>query len=263
MIGNILNTFYNDGNCTPLELAQIAQYAENEYFGKPCGLMDQTACASGGFIFIDFKDPQRPRLETYPFDLTSHGYSLFIVNTGGNHADLTDDYASIPADMKGVAAHYGKTVLREINAADFYRDIKELRAAKGDLAILRTIHFLNENARVAELTDYLKTGEGQFLDIIKQSGDSSYKLLQNVYTNKAPSEQGISLALALTERFIKKSCGGNGACRVHGGGFAGTIQAFIPCGQADAYQAETERVFGAGSSVRLSVRLPGAIAIPQ
>ncbi len=259
MMGNILSHLYNDGKVDNVEIAKMSQFAENKYFGKPCGLMDQTACAVGGFITIDFADPKNPIIKKMDFDLTAEGYSLCIVNTGGNHADLNADYASVPAEMKAVAAILGQPVLRGLTAADVVAKVPELREKVGDRAILRALHFIAENDRVAEQVKALEAGDVKgFLEGVLASGNSSYKYLQNVYTTKNVEEQGLSLALCLTEN---KLAGTGAAWRVHGGGFAGTIQAFVPTALAEEYKAYMNGVFGDEACHILSVRLAGAIML--
>ena len=259
MIGNVLNYMYNDGTVDNKEIAQMAQYAENVYFGKPCGLMDQMACAVGGFISIDFEDKNDPKVDKIDFDLNRAGYAMCIVNTGGNHADLNDDYASVPREMKGVAALLGKTVLRECTADEVISAAGEIREKLGDRAFMRAMHFFSENERVEKISDALKAGDiDAFLSGIKDSGSSSFKFLQNVYTTKNVEEQGISLALCLTERFIS---GSRAAARVHGGGFAGTIQVFLPSEIAEEYKTYIESVFGSGSCYMLSLRGAGAVCL--
>ena len=259
MIGNILNHLYNDGRVPNVEIAKMAQFAENRYFGKPCGLMDQTACAVGGFITIDFADPTAPVIEKMDFDLTAAGYSLCIVNTGGNHADLNEDYASVPAEMKAVARALGVSVLRETTEEAVIANIVRLRSEVGDRAILRALHFFNENRRVAAQVEALRAGDFEaFKAGVTASGNSSFKYLQNVYTNKNIAEQGLSLALCLTEDFL---AGTGAVSRVHGGGFAGTIQAFVPVHDTAAYAARMNAVFGEGACHILSVRPSGACRI--
>ncbi len=259
MIGNILNYLYNDGKVSNVEIAKMAQFAENQYFGKPCGLMDQTACAVGGFITIDFADPATPVIEKMDFDLTAAGYSLCIVNTGGNHADLNEDYASVPAEMKAVAKELGVSVLRETTEDAVLANIRTLREKVGDRAIMRALHFFNENRRVAAQVEALRAGDIEaFKAGVTASGNSSFKYLQNVYTNKNITEQGLSLALCLTEDFLS----GTGAVsRVHGGGFAGTIQAFVPVDKTADYAAKMDAVFGEHACHILSVRPSGACRI--
>ena len=259
MIGNILNYIYNGGKVDNVEIAKLSQYAENVFFGKPCGLMDQVACACGGIVAIDFKDPKAPIIEKLDFDITKAGYNLCIVSTGGNHADLTDDYASVPAEMKGVAAHFGKTVLRELDADTVKKEIPALREKLGDRAILRALHFFNENERVANQTAALKSGDlDAFFDGVKASGRSSFCYLQNVYTTKNVSEQGLSLALCLAESYLADK---KAAWRVHGGGFAGTIQAFVPAADAEGFRAVIDSAFGEGACIILRVRPRGAIKV--
>ncbi len=259
MVGNILNYFYNDGKVENPEIAKIAQYAENVFFGKPCGLMDQTACAVGGFVAIDFKDPKNPIIEKLDFDLTGAGYSLCIVNTGGNHADLNDDYASVPSEMKAVAAHFGKSVLRELDEGELIAGIGALREKVGDRAIMRALHFMEENKRVTYQTEALRKNDlATFFKGVHESGSSSFKYLQNVYTTKNVSEQGLSLALCLAEKAL---AGKDAAWRVHGGGFAGTIQAFIRNEDIPAFREMLDLAFGKGATTVLKVRPYGAIKI--
>ena len=260
MIGNILRSLY-DNDITDIEIAKIAQYAENEFFGKPCGLMDQTACAVGGFIAIDFADPKNPIVEKPSFDLSALGYSLCIVNTGGNHADLNEDYASVPAEMKAVAKALGKTVLRECDEDALLEAIPMLRETVGDRAILRALHFFAENRRVAVQSEALKAGDvDTFLAYVKKSGQSSFMYLQNVYTTKNIAEQGLSLALSLADGFLSVA-ERPAAWRVHGGGFAGTVQAFVPNENAREFAALMDSVFGEGACHILKIRQKGAIAI--
>lgn len=260
MVGNIMRTLYGN-DVDDVTIAKLAQYAENKYFGKPCGLMDQTACAVGGFISIDFADPKNPIVGKPAFDLSALGYSLCIVNTGGNHADLNADYASVPAEMKAVAAHFGKEVLREISLGEIISAIPALREKTGDRAIMRAIHFVNENARVTEQAKALENGDlSAFFDGVRASGNSSFKFLQNVYTVKNVEEQGLSLALAVTEDFLSK-VEKPSACRVHGGGFAGTIQAFMPESVTADYAALMDGVFGEGATYVLRIRNKGAICV--
>ena len=256
MVGNILNYFYNDGKISGVEIAKISQYAENVYFGKPCGLMDQIACAVGGFVFIDFKDAKNPIVDPIGFSLTDAGYSLCIVNTGGNHADLNDDYASVPAEMKSVAKELGAPVLRGFTEADIIAAIPSLREKVGDRAVLRALHFVRENNRVGEIRAALKMGDvNAFLSGVLASGSSSFEYLQNVFTTINVKEQGLSLALALTDGYLKgKGC----AYRVHGGGFAGTIQVFIKNELIPGYVEMIDSVFGKGSAMELKIRPVGA-----
>ena len=262
MIGNLLNHLYNDGKVSNVEIAKMAQYSENVYFGKPCGLMDQTACAVGGFITIDFRDPSAPVIEKLDFDLTAAGYALCITDTGGNHADLTPDYAAVPAEMKAVAKCLGKEVLRETDKDAVLANMSALREKCGDRAVLRALHFFAENDRVGEQVDALKAGDtDKFLRLAIESGSSSFRWLQNVYTTKNVAEQGVSLALCLSEGWLRARCGDKCGYRVHGGGFAGTIQAFVPVKDADDYAAFMEQYFGAGKVYILRVRPEGAIRL--
>ncbi len=259
MVGNILNFFYNDGKVENTEIAKMAQYAENVFFGKPCGLMDQMACAVGGFVHIDFKNTKKPVIEKIPFDLSASGYALCIVNTGGNHADLNDDYASVPAEMKSVAKLFGAEYLRQISKKRVLDNIQGIRGAVGDRAILRAIHFFNENERVTKQARALKNGNlSTFFRYTKESGRSSFMYLQNVFTTKNVSEQGLSLALAITDSVMS---GKGGAFRVHGGGFAGTIQAFVPFSLVEKYRSAIDSAFGRGACHVLRIRKYGAIKV--
>ena len=256
MIGNILNHLYNGGEVDNKEIAKIAQFSENVYFGKPCGLMDQMACAVGGFVYIDFADEKNPVVNPIRFSLGDHGYSLCIVNTGGSHSNLNDDYASVPGEMKSVARALGGEVLRGKSKAQLLKAMPALRSEIGDRAILRAMHFLSENDRVESAKAALRSGNiGEFFRNVRASGNSSYKFLQNVFTTQNVSEQGLSLALCLTEEFLDTHAG---ACRVHGGGFAGTIQAFIKNTDVEEYRALMDSVFGEGATMPLFVRPLGA-----
>ena len=258
MVGTILNHFYNDGQIGYMELSQISQYAENAHFGKPCGLMDQVACAAGGFVYIDFGNSDSPAAERVELNLAEHGYSLCIVNTGGSHANLTDDYAAVPAEMKRIAAFFGKPVLRGITKEELLQNAAALRQTAGDRAVLRALHFIKENARVERLIQALKDGDiSTFLTVIKESGRSSAELLQNYYSPKAPEEQGITLACAIAEELLGES----GAWRVHGGGFAGTMQAFVPHDKMTTFKEAMETVFGVGAVTELAVRPFGAAVV--
>ena len=258
LIGTIVSYLYNDGAIDAVTIAVIGQYAENVYFGKPCGLMDQMACSVGNLVHVDFADTKDPKIEKIDYDLGSHGYSLCITDTKGSHADLTDEYAAIPEEMKSVAACFGKDVLRGITMEDILSRIDELREKAGDRAVLRAIHFIEENERVKRCVTTLKADDTEgFLKTIKSSGDSSYKYLQNVYCNSDVSHQNVSLALAVSETLLKE----NGVCRVHGGGFAGTIQAFVKDEAVKTYMEGMNRVFGAGSCKVLKIRKYGGIRI--
>ncbi len=259
MIGNILNHLYNDGEIDNAEIAKIAQYAENIFFGKPCGLMDQMSCAVGSILAIDFADPLSPVIEQLDFDLAAAGYSLCITNTGGNHADLTDDYAAIPAEMKSIAAYFGKHVLREVDEESVIRSIPVLREKYGDRAVLRSLHFFAENRRVTTLKAALRENDlDAFFAGVLASGRSSFCYLQNAYTPKNFLEQGLSLALCLTEKCLSDK---RAAWRVHGGGFAGTVQAFVPTEDVPLYRATMDAAFGAGSCMALRIRPLGAVKL--
>ena len=261
LVGTILSHLYNGGTVSPIKVAQIAQYAENVYFGKPSGLMDQTASSVGGFIAIDFKDTDSPIIESIPADFEKFGHALCIVDAKGDHADLTDEYASIPTEMKRVAAFFDCENLRQLSLDDIMLNINDLRREFGDRAVLRAIHFFNENDRVDKLIHAIKNGNfGDFLSSVKESGDSSYKYLQNIYANTDVKHQCLSIALNLAENALHRK----GACRVHGGGFAGTIQAFVPLEDLQQFKMNIERVFGSGSCHVLSVRsVGGTEVIPE
>lgn len=254
----ILSHLYNDGKIDAVTAAIVSQYAENVYFGKPSGLMDQMASSVGSVIAIDFADTDKPVIEEIEFDLKGFGHALCIVDTGGNHADLTPEYAAIPVEMKAVAGYFGQEYLRGVDQDAFMKAIPELRKQFGDRAVLRSLHFFDDDRIAAEEAAALKNGDFEgFKFLVNRSGLSSETRLQNVFATVNPEEQGLSLALALTKRFL----GENGACRVHGGGFAGTIQAFVPFELLDAYQQEMEAVFGKGSFYRLSIRAAGGTKV--
>ena len=255
LIGAIINQLFNDGKVDPIENAIIGQYSENNYFGKPCGLMDQTACAMGGLITIDFKDPSKPVVKKVNFDFVATGFSLVITDTGGSHANLNDEYASLPIDMKAVAAELGARVLREVTLEQVVEIIPKIREKVGDRAILRAIHFQGDNQRVVDQVEALERNDfNAFLKMVVESGYSSYMYNQNIYPVTNAREQGVSLALALSEMVLK----GKGAWRVHGGGFAGTIQAFVPQSLLDKYIDTLEHVYGKGSCHNLFIRHQGS-----
>lgn len=257
MIGNILNHFYNKGRISPVELAKAGKYAENEFFGKPCGLMDQAACAVGGLSYIDFADRTSPYVEKLNFDFASCGYILCLVNTGGSHAKLTDEYASLPAEMKLIASAYSKEVLRTVNRQTFFADIASLRKQYGDRAVLRAIHYFEENDRVEAQRVAIKSGDyDTFFANVTKSGNSSFKYLQNVFCVNNVTEQGLSLALALCDKVGVIS-------RVHGGGFAGTVQAWLRPEQKEEFRSVLESVFGEGSCMFLGVRPYGAVTFDE
>ena len=259
MCGSILNHLYANDRFDNPTLAKMAQYAENVFFGKPCGLMDQMACAVGGLLTIDFEDPKAPVITPLSYSLTEAGYRLCIVNTGGNHADLNEDYASVPAEMKSVAKVFGKETLRGLTEADILSRAAILRETVGDRALMRAIHFIRENDRVKVQAQHLQNGDTQaFLSLVKASGLSSFQYLQNVYTIKNVAEQGLSLALCVTEGWLgQHPC----AWRVHGGGFAGTIQAFVTEELAPTYAQKMDEIFGEGATMTLRVRPVGATPI--
>ena len=258
LVVTIISHLYNDGNIDPVTAAQIAQYAENVYFGKPSGLLDQMASSVGGFTFIDFKDPAKPVIQKVDFDITEAGYALCVVDTGGSHADLTGEYAAIPQEMKQVAAFFGKEVLRDLEKDQFYRRLGEVRKATSDRAVLRAMHFFDEDPLAEEERNALQQGDMEsFQKMILASGASSFQRLQNVFASVSPLEQGLTLALALSQRVLE----GKGAWRVHGGGFAGTIQAFVPLDLLEDYRRELESVFGEGACHVLSIRQAGGTKV--
>lgn len=251
LVGTILSGLYNDFSVTPVEIAQISQFAENIYFGKPSGLMDQMASSVGSFITIDFKDPSKPVIEAIDFDFAKSGHRLCIIDTKGDHADLTPEYAAIPSEMRSVAQFFGKSVLREITREDVMNNISALREKVGDRAVLRALHFFSDSERVGKEAAALRSRDfKKFLSLINESGDSSYKYLQNIYPSSAPADQGLATALYLASDILD----GEGACRVHGGGFAGTIQAFVPEEKLSVFKRRMEEVFGEGSCYVLSIR---------
>jgi len=251
LTGAILSSLYNDGSIAPAELAMIGQAAENLHFGKPCGLMDQMSSALGGIVTIDFQHPKAPVVRKLEVDFASQGWSLCIVNTKGSHADLTPEYAAIKGEMNQVAGHFGKAVLRDVPEQGFYDELPSLAGRFSHRALLRSIHFFEENRRVDAMVAALDAGNlAEYLKQVNASGRSSAQYLQNTWAMTRPAEQPIPLGLALTERFLA----GEGACRVHGGGFAGTIQAYIPLNRRREYTKAMEAVFGPGSVIELSVR---------
>lgn len=258
MVGAIISELFNDGKLDPVQNAIIGQYAENNFFGKPCGLMDQTACAMGGLITIDFEDPSKPIVKKVNFDFVSTGFALVITDTGGNHADLNDEYASLPTDMKAVAAELGKKVLRQVTLEQVVDIAPKIREKVGDRALLRAYHFLGDNQRVVDQVAALEKNDFKsFLNMVIESGYSSYMYNQNIFPVNNVREQGVSLALALSEMVLK----GQGAWRVHGGGFAGTIQAFVPQNLLDKYVTTLEHVYGKGSCHKLFIRAKGSVKV--
>ncbi len=258
LIGTVLNYMFNDGKISPVEIAQIAQFSENKYFDKPCGLMDQMASSVGGFVEIDFKDTKEPVITKLDFDFASCGHSLCIVNTGGSHADLTPEYGAVRTEMESAAAVFGKKVLREVCPEDFYSKVAEVREKAGDRAVLRAMHFFADNARVDLEAEALSKGDFEsFKAGVIESGRSSYMYNQNVYPSSAPQDQPLSIGLCIAERLLKDK----GAWRVHGGGFAGTMQAFVPNEILDEYITEMKKVFGEKSCYVLSIRPCGGVKV--
>ena len=258
LLGVVINHLFCADAFTPVEIAQMGQGAENAYFGKPSGLMDQMASSVGGAVSIDFADPAKPVVRSVAVDLNALGYALCILDSGASHADLTGEYAAVPQEMKAVAAFFGKEVLREVDEAQVLASLPALRAAAGDRAVLRALHFFADDARVEGEADALARGDmDAFLALVKESGRSSWELLQNITPAGAVGEQAMAVALAVAERALK----GRGACRVHGGGFAGTIQAFVPLDSLEAFRAETEGALGAGSCHVLSIRPVGGTVL--
>ncbi len=258
LLGNICNALYADNRFTPVELAQMGQYAENVHFHKPCGLMDQMASSVGGAVAIDFANPVKPVVHPVKFDFSSTGYALCIVDTGGNHADLTEEYAAIPREMGAVAKYFGKDVLSEVKSEQVLRSIPELRKACDDRAVLRAMHFYREDGRAQGESDALERGDFEaFLHLVQNSGESSYCLLQNVYPSSVPAEQPVSIAIAVGSAVL----GGRGAIRVHGGGFGGTVQAFVPSVLLSQFRDGMEAVLGEGCCHVLQIRPIGGMTI--
>ena len=258
LIGTIISGLYNNMEIDMVTIAKVGQFAENVFFGKPCGLMDQCACAVGGLISIDFNDPAAPVVKHVDVDFSKYNHSLCIVDTKGSHADLTDEYAAVPTEMEKIAHYFNKEVLRDVDEEEFYTCIRSLREFAGDRAVLRAIHFFNENNRVGKLVNALDQDDFDgFKHYIQESGNSSYKFLQNVYASSDPQNQAVSLALALSENIL----GNHGVCRVHGGGFAGTIQAFVENDYVEIYKKEIEKFFGQGSCLVLKVRAKGGCKV--
>lgn len=250
LIASIVSGLYNEMRIDPVDVAKIGQHAENVYFGKPCGLMDQMACAIGNMVHIDFADPDNPETEVLECDLSKLGYSLCITDTQGSHADLTEDYAAVPAEMHAVAACFGKEVLHDISQEQLYERMKEIRETCGDRAFLRAWHFFEENKRVRKEVEAVKSGQMElFLQQVQASGDSSYKYLQNIYSNADIKRQNIAFALALSEAQLLD----HGVSRVHGGGFAGTIQSFVKKEYADDFRDDMNAIFGEKSCIELQI----------
>ena len=258
LVGTIVSGLYNDMKIDPVTIAKAGQYAENVYFGKPCGLMDQMACSVGNMVHIDFKYPDNPEVERIEFDFSKTGYCLCITNTRGSHSNLTDEYAAVPAEMKKVAELLGHEVLRPVSLDDILKNISMLREKAGDRAVLRAIHFVEENKRANQEAEALQHGDlWEFLKLVKESGNSSFKYLQNIYTNSDVTTQNVSIALAVSDSILTNE----EASRVHGGGFAGTIQAFVKNDHAEKYREVMDSVFGEGSCDILKIRKYGGIKV--
>ena len=256
LIGAIINGLFFDGKVSQPEIARIGQYAENVYFGKPCGLMDQTASAVGGLVTIDFLDKENPVIESVDFDFSACGHALCIIDSGAGHADLTDEYAAITKEMRSICDHFGKEVLTQIDEKDFYAAIPVLREKCGDRAVMRCIHFYQENARVPMQVAALERGDfDAFLHLIKESGHSSWMYLQNVIPAGYKAHQDVAVALCLCEKYLQ----GKGGYRVHGGGFAGTVQAFVPFDILEDFRAGIDAVLGEGACHVLSIRPQGGV----
>ena len=259
LMGTIINHISGCG-LTPVEIAQIGQYAENVYFGKPCGLMDQMASSVGNIIGIDFENPLAPLTETIDYDFSHSGYSLCIIDCGADHADLTDEYAAIPGELEKVCAFFGKQYLRQVDEALFYSKVNELRRAVGDRAVLRAMHVFEENKRVEKEIAALKANDFEgYLAQVRASGRSSWLYLQNVVPAGYTEHQELAFALALADRLLN----GRGACRVHGGGFAGTIQAFVPDAHLHAFRSGMDAVLGKGACHILSIRRQGGVLLEE
>ena len=259
LTATIVNGLFANNEVLFSDMAKIGQYAENVYFGKPCGLLDQMACASGGIVSIDFADKENPAVEKLSFDFAKTGYALCIIDTGADHANLTDEYAAITVEMREVARYFGKDFLNDVLKDEFMENIKNVRGAVGnDRAVMRAIHYFNETERAKKEALSLKNNDfDEFLRLVNESGRSSYMYLQNVYAAKEPKNQAVSLALALCDEQLS----GKGAFRVHGGGFAGTVQAFVPYDMLDDFKSGIENVFGEGMCHILSIRNAGGTEI--
>lgn len=260
LVGTILSYVFNEAKISAVEIAQIGQYAENVYFGKPSGLMDQMASSVGSFVAIDFNDPKNPIINKVEFDFASCNHTLCIIDTGGNHADLTDEYGAVPSDMKAVAKYLGKEVLRDVDENEMFAKLGNIRKDINDRAALRALHFFGDNKRAQLEAQALNNGDfEEFKRLVIESGNSSFMYNQNVYTCKNPTEQGLSLALAVSEKLLK----GKGAWRVHGGGFAGTIQAFVPNDMLNVYKNTMESIFGVGTCHILNIRPVGGTKVEE
>ena len=264
-LGTVVNHLYNGGKINAIDTAKASKFAENVYFGKPCGLLDQMASSVGGLIQIDFKDVENPLVKKIDVDFSAFGYSLCIVDVHASHADLTPDYAAIPQEMKSVAEFFGQTHLRNVNPEDFYANLAKVRAACSDRALLRAYHFFEEEENVQNLVKKLEQKDFPgFLHFVKASGNSSYKFLQNIYSLKNQENQSVSIALAFSQKYLETQKGSKdskGVCRVHGGGFAGTIQAFVKDQYVSEYKHNIEGIFGEDSCHVLKVRQSGSVKV--
>lgn len=260
LVGTIIDSHYNHGTAGAVEVAKIGQYAENVYFGKKSGLMDQMVSSVGGLVSVDFHDTENPEIKSFPYDFEASGYCLCVTDTKGSHANLTDDYVAIRTEMESIAAQFGKAFLRGVNENEFYSAIPKLRKKCSDRAVMRAAHFFAENRRAVLETNALsEVNMDYFLELVRQSGESSANLLQNLYSCSQPTEQAISIGIMLSKSIL----GRNGAVRVHGGGFAGTIQAFVPAEKVNEYSQEMNRIFGDGSCYILRIRPVGGIEITE
>ena len=258
LVGTIINDLFCDGTFTPIEIAQIAQYAENVYFGKPCGLMDQMASSVGGLVFIDFANPAEPVVEQIDFDFDATNHALCIIDSGADHADLTDEYGAIPGELAQICRWFSKKTLRQVSYKDFLEAIPDLRGSIPDRAILRAIHVYQENERVRNQVQALKDNDfSTFLHLVTESGKSSWTYLQNIYPAGETDLQPVAVALAMCDTLLQ----GKGAYRVHGGGFAGTVQAFVPCDMLKEFKQNIEAVLGIDSCHVLSIRSEGGIRL--
>lgn len=258
LLATIFNHLFANDELSPIEIAQIGQYAENEYLGKPSGLLDQLACAVGGVIEVDFKGPANPKVEASQLDVREAGYTMFIIDSGASHSRLTDDYAAITNEMGAVAEYFGATHLVDVDPEEFWADLPGVRAATSDRAVLRAMHFFDENPRVHDLIVALREKRWEdYLDLVNALGESSEVLLQNIFSAQNPTEQPVGVAIAVARRELK----GRGAVRVHGGGFAGTVQAYVPNEQADSFQKAIDAALGEGSCKVARIRPVGAAVL--
>lgn len=260
LVGTIIDSYYNHGKAGAVEIAKIGQYAENVYFGKKSGLMDQMVSSVGGLVSVDFHDTENPEIKSFPYDFEASGYCLCVTDTKGSHANLTDDYVAVRSEMESIAVQFGKAFLRDVNENEFYSAIPKLREKCSDRAVMRAAHFFAENRRAVLEANALSEGNmNYFLELVRQSGESSANLLQNLYSCSQLTEQAISIGIMLSKSIL----GRNGAVRVHGGGFAGTIQAFVPAEKVNEYSQEMNRIFGDGSCYILRIRPVGSIEITE